>query len=62
MEEAPENSKESSNSAHANGINELIKTAPTCFGAVTPSSGSTLFMIAKVTVIKIVNHGTSVCA
>jgi len=25
-----------------------IKTAPTCFGAVTPSSGSTLFVLAKV--------------
>jgi len=28
-----------------------IKTAPTCFGAaVTPSSGSALFVLAKVTV------------
>ena len=27
-----------------------IKTAPTCFGAVTPSSGSALLMLAKVTV------------
>jgi hypothetical protein len=26
-----------------------IKTAPTCFGAVTPSSGSTLLMLAEVT-------------
>jgi len=32
-----------------------IKTAPTCFGAVTPSSGSGLFMLAKVTVVKIAN-------
>ena len=32
-----------------------IKTAPTCFGAVTSSSGSTLLMLAKVTVIKIAN-------
>ena len=32
-----------------------IKTAPTCFGAVTPSSGSTLFVLAKVTVVKIAN-------
>jgi len=32
-----------------------IKTAPTCFGAVTPSSGSALFMLATVTVIKIAN-------
>jgi hypothetical protein len=26
-----------------------IKTAPTCFGAVTPSSGSALLVLAKVT-------------
>jgi len=32
-----------------------IKTAPTCFGAVTPSSGSALFVLAKVTVVKIAN-------
>jgi hypothetical protein len=32
-----------------------IKTAPTCFDAVTPSSGSTLFELAKVTVVKIIN-------
>jgi hypothetical protein len=32
-----------------------IKTTPTCFGAVTPSSGSALFMLAKVTVVKIAN-------
>jgi hypothetical protein len=32
-----------------------IKTAPTCFGAVTPPSGSALFVLAKVTVIKIAN-------
>ena len=32
-----------------------IKTALTCFRAVTPSSGSTLPMLAKVTVIKIAN-------
>jgi len=32
-----------------------IKTALTCFGAVTPSSGSSLFMLAKVTVVKIAN-------
>jgi hypothetical protein len=30
-----------------------IKTAPTCFGAVTPSSGSALFVLAKVTVVKV---------
>jgi len=28
-------------------------TASTCFGAVTPSSGSALFVLAKVTVVKI---------
>jgi hypothetical protein len=32
-----------------------IKTAPTCFGAVTLSSGSALFELAKVTVVKTVN-------
>ena len=32
-----------------------IKTAPTCFGAVTPSSGSALLVLVKVTVVKIVN-------
>jgi hypothetical protein len=31
------------------------KTALTCFGAVTPSSGSALLMLAKVTVVKIAN-------
>jgi hypothetical protein len=30
-----------------------IKTAPTCFGAVTPPSGSALLVLAKVTVVKI---------
>ena len=38
-----------------------VKTAPTCFGAVTPSSGSSLPVLAKVTVVKIANYGTSVC-
>jgi hypothetical protein len=32
-----------------------IKTAPTCFGAVTPSSGSALLVLAKVTVVKTAN-------
>jgi hypothetical protein len=32
-----------------------IKTAPTCFGAVTPSPGSTLLVLNKVTVVKIAN-------
>jgi hypothetical protein len=35
-----------------------IKTAPTYFGAVTPSSGSALFVLAKVTVVKIVTTVT----
>jgi hypothetical protein len=38
-----------------------IKTSPTCFGAVTPSSGSALLVLAKVTVVKIASYGTSVC-
>jgi len=36
-------------------IKIYIKTAATCFGVITPSSGSTLFELAKVTVVKIVN-------
>ena len=36
-------------------IKTNIKTAPTCFGAVTPLSGSALFVLAKVTVVKIAN-------
>jgi hypothetical protein len=32
-----------------------IKTDPTCFGAVTPSSGSALLVLARVTVVKIAN-------
>jgi hypothetical protein len=38
-----------------NNIEIHIKTTPTCFGAVTPSSGSALFVLAKVTAVKIVN-------
>ena len=33
----------------------------TCFGAVTPSSGSALFVLAKVTLVKIADYGASVC-
>jgi hypothetical protein len=43
-----------------NNIKIYIKTAPTCFGAVAPSSGSALSVLAKVTVLKIVKihwHG-----
>jgi len=32
-----------------NNIKFYIKIAPTCFGAVTPSSGSLLSVLAKVT-------------
>jgi len=32
-----------------------IKTAPTSFGAVTPSSVSALLVLSKVTVVKIAN-------
>jgi hypothetical protein len=38
-----------------NNFKIYIKTALTCFGAVTPSSGSALLMLAKVTVVKIAN-------
>ena len=36
-------------------IKIYIKTAPARFGAVTPSSGSVLFDLAKVTFVKIIN-------
>ena len=35
-----------------NNIKIYIKIAPTCSGAVTPSSGSALFVLAKVTLVK----------
>jgi len=38
-----------------NNIKIYINTAPTCFGANTPSSGSALFVLAEVTVVKIAN-------
>jgi hypothetical protein len=38
-----------------NSFKIYIKTAPTCFAAVTPSSGSALLVLAKVTVVKIIN-------
>jgi hypothetical protein len=34
-----------------NNIKIYIKIAPTCFGAVTPSSGSSVSLLAKVTVL-----------
>ena len=33
-----------------------MKTAPTCCGAVTPSSGSALSVFAKLHFVKIVNY------
>jgi hypothetical protein len=37
------------------------KTVPTYFGTVPPSSsGSPLFELAKVTLVKVANYGTSV--
>jgi len=44
-----------------NNIKIYIKTAPTCFGAVTPSSGSALSMLAKVTLVTIANYCESLC-
>jgi len=38
-----------------NDFKIYIKTAPTHFGSVTPSSGSALLVLAKVTVVKIAN-------
>jgi hypothetical protein len=35
-------------------IKIYFKTAPTCFGVVTPSSGRALFELANVTVVKII--------
>jgi hypothetical protein len=32
-----------------------LKRAPTCFGAVKPSTGSALFVLTKFTVVKIVH-------
>ena len=43
-----------------NNIKIYVKTAPTCFGAVTPSSGSALFAFAEVTLVKIANYCTLV--
>ena len=34
------------------GIKIYIKTARTCFGTVTPSSGSALFVLTEVTFVK----------
>jgi hypothetical protein len=36
-------------------IKIYTKTAATCFGAVTPSSGGALLVLAEVTVVKIAN-------
>jgi hypothetical protein len=45
-----------------NKIQIYIKIAPACFGVtVTPSSGSALSVLAKVTVAKMVNYGSSTC-
>jgi len=43
--------------------NIYIKIAPTCFSAIAPSSGNAVFVLAKVTLVKIVNYRylTSVC-
>ena len=41
-------------------IKIYIKTVSTCFGAVTPSSGNALLVLAKVTLVKTANYGTSV--
>ena len=38
-----------------NNIKIYIKTALTCFGAITPSSGTAIFVLANVTVVKIAN-------
>jgi len=43
-----------------NDIKIYIKITPTCFGAVTQCSGSALFVLARVTFVKMVNYGASV--
>jgi len=40
-------------------IKIYIKITPTCFGAVTLSSGSALSVLAEVTLVKIFSYGTS---
>jgi hypothetical protein len=37
------------------------KTASPCFSTVTPSSGSAIFVLVKVTDVTIANYSTSVC-
>jgi hypothetical protein len=44
-----------------NNIEIYIKKAPTCFGAVKPSSGSALSVLAKVTPVKTANYCISMC-
>ena len=44
-----------------NNIKIYIKIVPTCFGAVTPSSENALFLLAKVTLVKVANYCSSVC-
>jgi hypothetical protein len=39
-----------------NNIKIYIKIVPTCFGADTPSSGSGLFVLAKLTLVKRVKY------
>jgi len=43
-------------------IKIYIKMGPACLGVtVTPSSSSSLCVLAKVTVVKTVNYGSSAC-
>jgi len=53
--------KKSTSDCLTNNIKIYIKTAPTCFGAVTPFLGSALFALATVIFVKVANYGTSVC-
>ena len=50
-------SKECARDCRKNNIKIYIKIAPTCFGAVTPSSGSSLSFLLKLNFVKIVNYG-----
>ena len=46
--------------AHRSSYKINIKITPTCFGVLTPSSGSLQVVLAKVMNIKMIKHNTTV--
>ena len=44
-----------------NNIKIYIEKSPTCFGTVTPSSGSALFVLFKFILVRIASYDTWVC-